>query len=385
METEIRKDETTENALVLRSSIRPAEMHFNGPEIRKMLDAKLNEYRSLVVTEDTQAGCKNAKRELASFRVELDKFRKSQKKEAMEPIDAFENEVKDLIEMVEKVEKPLNDALDVFDEKERQKKKAFAEKKIAEASEAHGLRHEYASRMVVKKDFMNLTKTLKAIKEDMESQAEALERQQAEHDRNVELIRETVEAENARISVKLDPSEFLDDFNRTDDVLETIRRIKKRAENIYQQEKKLEEERLERERKEKEQLVHERAEKERQEREREERECRAAGEAAAKPELADAMVIPPDLMDTSADTSVNEEKASAVPLTSTPAASTIPTSVPGTAYSTISPEATMPFEKTEPVYEVTFRVTGGFGVLRELNNYLKMNKISYEILSQVKK
>ena len=43
----------------------------------------------------------------------------------------------------------------------------------------------------------------------------------------------------------------------------------------------------------------------------------------------------------------------------------------------------VPFEKTEPVCKVTFCVTGGFDVLRELNNSNKINNISYEIISYV--
>ena len=80
------------------------------------------------------------------------------------------------------------------------------------------------------------------------------------------------------------------EFERTDDVIGVIRKFKKRAENIFQQEKRLEEERLEREH------------------------C-TAGETTAKTEAeaankdpVDAMVIPPDLMDIVTNNSVTEEK-----------------------------------------------------------------------------
>ena len=106
---------------------------------------------------------------------------------------------------------------------------------------------------VNKKEFTNVNTTLKSIREDV--QAESLKQKQNEHDRNISLIRETVETENARIQVKLNPEEFLEEFERTDDALGVIRKIKKRAEDIFQQEKRLEEERLERERKEKERLL----------------------------------------------------------------------------------------------------------------------------------
>lgn len=381
------------NILTLKSEIKPAEMGFNAAEIRTLLDRRLNEYRQLVVTEDTQKGCKNAKSELASFRVKLDKFRKEKKKEAMEPIDSFDKEVNELIEMVQKVEKPLNDALDVYEEKERQKKRAFAEKKISEAAEAHGLRPEYATRMVVKKDFMNLTKTLKSIKEDVEAQAAALEKQQAEHDRNIALVRETVETENARISIKLDAAEFLEDFEKTDDILETIRRIKRRAENIFQQEKRLEEERLERERLEKERLERERQEQERLEREKAERErleqMNREHEAFAmqnhasteRPAIHDADVfdIPPELYD---HEEWDQEKSNKSPDVNMNSCSACNDKIIPSDIETSSDRPAL--EKRESIFEVSFRVRGNFAILRELNNYLKGNGIEHEVVEQKK-
>ena len=52
---------------------------------------------------------------------------------------------------------------------------------------------------VSKKEFTNVNTTLKSIREDVQAQAEALRQKQDEHDRNIALIQETVETENARI------------------------------------------------------------------------------------------------------------------------------------------------------------------------------------------
>ena len=40
--------------------------------------------------------------------------------------------------------------------------------------------------------------------------------------------------------------------------------------------------------------------------------------------------------------------------------------------------------KTEKQFEVTFRVTGGFEILRTLNQYMKENGIAYTVLEQKK-
>lgn len=378
--------------LTLKSDIQPAVMAFNFQEIQTILDARLDLYRNLVVTEDSLQGSKNAKKELVSFRNRLDEFRKEKKAEALKPINEFDNQIHELIKKVEDVEKPLDASLDVYAEKERLRKRDLAEQCFAEETERLGLRPEYASQFELKKGYTNVSTSLKSIREDVKAQAEALKLRQDAHDQNISLVKETVETENGRLKVKLDPAEFLEEFERTDDVLGTIRKIKKRAENIFQQEKKLEEERLERERREMERLEREQAEKERQEREREEQERRDAEEAAAKAEAeaakqdpADAMVIPPDLMDTAADAAVNAANAIETHTAGSPVSPAVPTSEPAAIYTAPSPDTTMPFEKTEPVYEVTFRVTGGFSVLRELNNYLKMKKISFEVISQEKK
>ena len=57
--------------LTLKSEIQPAVMTFNFQEIQTILDARLDLYRNLVVTEDSLQGSKNAKKELVSFRNRL--------------------------------------------------------------------------------------------------------------------------------------------------------------------------------------------------------------------------------------------------------------------------------------------------------------------------
>ena len=377
--------------LTLKSNIKPAVMSCNLQEIKANLDARLEDYRKLVVTEDSLTGCKNASRELVSFRNRLDEFRKTQKKEAEKPINTFDKEVKDLIEQVKEAEKPLNDALEVYAEKERQKKRDFAESKFKEVAEQIGLRPEYCALFVRKKEFTNVSTTLKSIREDVQAQAEALKQKQDEHDRNISLIREAVETENARIQVKLSPEEFLEEFERTDDVLGVIRKIKKRAEDIFQQEKRLEEERLERERKKKERLEQERLRREQEEQERmkreqmemerQEQERLAAEEAAAKfssrtaedgnaladaSDMGEAITIPSELFDSVA-TPAKEAPSMA--------------GLGGAGRATVS---AAPEEKAEKQFEVTFRVTGGFEILRTLNQYMKENGIAYTVLEQKK-
>lgn len=353
--------------LTLKSNIQPAVLAFNSKEIQAILDTRLQEYRNLVVTEDSLPGCRNAKKELASFRNRLDEFRKEQKSEAEKPIKQFDKQIRDLISQVESVEKPLNEALDVYTEKERQKRREFAQKKFDEAAEAAGLRPEYAAKFILKKEFTNVTATLKSIREDVQAQADALKRQQDEHDKNAAIIRETIEMENERIQVKLDPAEFLEDFERGTEAVDVIRRIKRRAGSIFQQEKKMEEERIEKERLEKERV-------ERELREAEEAAAKAAAEASrSMAEEEDAMEIPAELFAPEPEaTSADGGRTGAVEETARPEL-TAPAPAPAPA---ATPE--------ERRFRVTFCVTGGFDVLKGLNDYMKDKGISYQVIEQVK-
>ena len=258
---------------------------------------------------------------------------------------------------------------------------------------------------VNKKEFTNVNTTLKSIREDV--QAESLKQKQNEHDRNISLIRETVETENARIQVKLNPEEFLEEFERTDDALGVIRKIKKRAEDIFQQEKRLEEERLERERKEKERLEQERLRREQEEQERmkreqmemerQEQELLAAEEAAAKSssgtaeagnaladasDMGEAITIPSELFDSIASPTSpvgNEKEAPSMAVHGGTVMDEVAREKDGR--DTAAPAHQV---KTEKQFEVTFRVTGGFEILRTLNQYMKENGIAYTVLEQKK-
>ena len=52
--------------LVLKSTVIPAVMGFNYDQLNDQLDILLDDYRNLVVTDDTLQGCKNGKKELVS-------------------------------------------------------------------------------------------------------------------------------------------------------------------------------------------------------------------------------------------------------------------------------------------------------------------------------
>lgn len=391
---------TNKKNLQLKSNIKPGVLEFNYDILKDALQSRLGEYKSLVVTEDTLDGCKNAKSELVSFRTTLENFRKEKKGECEKPIKEFDRQVKDLIGMVTDAEKPLDKSLDVFAEKARQKKKEFAGKHIAEAAEAHGLREPFAKRILLKKEFLNASITQKAVKADINAQAEALRREQDEYDKNLSVIRETVDSENSRIQIKMDPEEYISEFERGTDILSVIKKIKKRADDIFRQEARLEKERLEKER-----LENERIEKELLEKKQlamghqkevsmddtedgHQQMKTAASQCAISPspvfsdtegrdaqsfdtdnivynisQFTDEFILPAEIeVEKSAEGSTGEKS--------------------GNSDNSAGPaDAEMPFQK-EKVFEVKFCVKGGFSTLRSLNNYLKEKGIEFSVDSQ---
>lgn len=235
--------------LVLKSTVIPAVMGFNYDQLNDQLDILLDDYRNLVVTDDTLQGCKNAKKELVSLRTRLEEFRKEKKSEAEKPVKLFDSQCKELSKKIILVEDTLGKSLDVYAEADRQKKRKYALDCIESAAIHNELRPEYKKRFTVKQTFTNVTTTLKSIREDIEQQAVYLKKVQDEYDKNISLIKETVSSENERIMIKLCEDDFISEFSDGKDIREVLRKIKRQAENILLQEQEMERRRIEEEKK----------------------------------------------------------------------------------------------------------------------------------------
>lgn len=92
----------------------------NFDEVKTDLETRLEAYKGLVVTEDTLSGAKNAQKELASLRVEIDNRRKEVKKSYNKPLEEFENKCKELIALVEATEQPIKEGIKTFDDMRRE-------------------------------------------------------------------------------------------------------------------------------------------------------------------------------------------------------------------------------------------------------------------------
>lgn len=216
-------------------------IRFNVTEIKAQLTEMLQDYKTLVVTEDTLAGCKDAQKELARVRRKIDDTRKAKKKELEGPIKDMEAQCKELIAMIEEVEKPIKEGIAHFDNIIRKEKEEKAKEIIASVIESLGLDEKYASKLDVISKYTNLTAKEKDVRADVESRALALLAEQTRERDIIEILKQTLASENKRLKTALEWSEFESMMEHGYSVGEIVEAIKKRAGAQYDIENKPEE------------------------------------------------------------------------------------------------------------------------------------------------
>lgn len=222
-------------------------VEFNYDQMKQYLSIKLDEFKDIVVTEETLKDDKSTQKDLASLRIKLDNFRKDVKNELSKPIQEVEGKIKDLIQMVEAVEKPLKQGIDVFSQRERDLKREKCQEIATELIDTYKLNSKYASRIEIKDKFLNVTATVSSIKDDLTEQCDRLKDQQIDE----EIIQETIENhiksvnESYNLSVPLSAVHFditystvgltkaMDDINcRAKQQFDAEEAAKKRAEEL---------------------------------------------------------------------------------------------------------------------------------------------------------
>lgn len=210
----------------------------NYETLKAELEKSLEDYRGLIVTEDTLAGCKAAQKELASLRVKIDTYRKDKKKELEKPIKNFEAQCKELISLVERVELPIKDGIQVFDDQKRAEKRQQAQNIAAEVAAASGLNEKYTAKLDVLDKYTNLTATAKAVREDLETRAFALKVEQDREQERLDIIHSVLDSENSRLKTKLKADYFQREIALGVSTSEVIEHIKEQAALLYEAENK---------------------------------------------------------------------------------------------------------------------------------------------------
>jgi hypothetical protein len=141
---------------------------WNFEDIRKELKAHIAQYSKLVVNDDNVLEMENTKREIASLRVKISKFKVFVRRELEKPYQEFELQVKDLLALVESVEKPIEEQLYKYEVKRKEEKAKLVQQWINEISAELGLEEKYSSQIAIADKYLNRTQKSKDTKDDIQ-------------------------------------------------------------------------------------------------------------------------------------------------------------------------------------------------------------------------
>lgn len=96
---------------------------WNFEKVKNSLEAFTEKYKGLVVTDDNLKDMEKARREVVHIRTALSKFRADGRRKLKEPSDRFSKQCDELIAVVTDVEMPINQQLEVYEEKRREELK----------------------------------------------------------------------------------------------------------------------------------------------------------------------------------------------------------------------------------------------------------------------
>jgi hypothetical protein len=204
----------------------------NFEEVKNSLIESIAEYKTLVVTEQTLPMCKTKQIELGRMEKEIENERLKIKKELLIPITAFEDKCKQLTGLINDVRKPLQEGIQVFDDKKREEKRKVAEGIIKATIEQHGLKPKYAEQLSVLDKYTNLTAKASEVREDVEQRAFILLGEQKKEEEMLEIIQDTIDNVNKGIKAQLSMADFQRLIDRGISPKDIIAEVNSRGESI---------------------------------------------------------------------------------------------------------------------------------------------------------
>lgn len=167
---------------------------WNNTEVTEYLERKLEKYKDLVVTADNLKEMKGVLREIVSIRTKLQAFGTEQKRLLKVPYNTFVGELEQVMAVVSRVESPISNQIQVFEEEEKEKRKALVMNLIDEKLNALGIREEYRNRFVPNpKWWENKTAKIESVAGAIDEVANEILEQQRNDDEAIRLKQEKVE------------------------------------------------------------------------------------------------------------------------------------------------------------------------------------------------
>jgi len=239
-----------------------------------------------------------------------------------------------LIELVAEVETPIKDAILVFDNQAKETKRVMAQEHINKTATDLLLNDKYSSKLIVSNEYLNVSMSVKKVKEDIEARAFILQQEQNQEIQNLQIIKDTIENCNKNIDAKM----YIEDFKMVieeDPLSNVLHVINGRCERIKANELKAIEDR-----------------KARAEKEVLERIARAEREAIIKAKI--------EILKANAE---NEKEV--VPAAEPPK-------------EVIIPVIEREIKLDEKMYFIEMRVEGSLQAVKDLSQFLRTNNYKYE-------
>lgn len=237
----IEKNEHIDGDISLVASIDAATIQSNLDIVEGHLEELLKKYTNIVVTEDNFTSMKKVRAMLNKRKKEFISAGNALAEQAEAPIKEFRLRLKEVAGKFDIPIQQLDTDIKGFEEESRQEKLDFAKKEAERISTELSGDSKYAEMVEIKKEFGNVSTTMKAIKEDLEAQIREFIRIEEEAERariaaeeekarKIKTIETIIALENKTLSVPLS----IDNFKRymDEDELTIIEAIKERADEI---------------------------------------------------------------------------------------------------------------------------------------------------------
>ena len=143
------------------------EIQWNNEELKAEIAEKMQEYTSLVFTEETIKEAKADRAKLNKLRSAFEDERKRIKKLCMAPYDAFEKQVKELIALIDEPIRLIDGQIKEVEEQRKVEKKG----EILEFYESviGSLKGILPFDRVFRQEYLNVSRSMKSIKEEIQA------------------------------------------------------------------------------------------------------------------------------------------------------------------------------------------------------------------------
>ena len=141
------------------------EIKWNNEELKAEIAEKMQEYKSLVFTEETMKDAKADRAKLNKLKTAFEDERKRIKKLCMEPYETFEKQVKEVIALIEEPILLIDKQIKEVEEQKKLEKKG----QILEYYEEHigTLKEVIPFDRLFRPEYLNVSKSMKSITEEI--------------------------------------------------------------------------------------------------------------------------------------------------------------------------------------------------------------------------